>query len=90
MDGFIVYGVDNCEDTKRAREYLDSRGIVYEYVNLDENQAAEEMVKAANEGKRRTPLVMVQFGTEARKLRVPTNEELADALRDFDMLDRAA
>ncbi len=90
MDGITVYGVENCEDTQRTRAFLDRNRIVYEYVNLDENPEADQMVKDANEGKRRTPFVLVQFGNEARRLHVPSDEELADALRDFELLDRAA
>lgn len=90
MDGITVYGVDNCEDTQRTRQFLDSHNIVYEYVNLDQNPEADEMVKEANEGKRRTPYVIVQYGNEARRLHVPSDEELANALRDFEMLPHAA
>ena len=91
MDSNItVYGVTECDDTRRTREYLASQGIHFRYVNLDQDPAADQMVREANDGKRVTPLVIVQYGTEARKLRAPSNEELADALRDFEMLDRAA
>ena len=86
----IVFGVENCEDTQRIRRFLDSRGINYVYVDLDRNKEAEQMVKEENEGKRRTPLVVVQFGNEARKLHVPSNQEVADALRDFELLGQAA
>ena len=91
MDSDItVYGVIDCEDTRRTREYLASRGIHFRYVNLDQDQAADQMVREANDGKRVTPLVIVQYGTEARRLHAPSNEELADALRDLEILDRAA
>lgn len=90
MDGITVYGVDNCEDTQRTRRFLDSHNIAYEYVNLDQNQEADEMVKEANEGNRRTPYVLVQYGNEARRLHVPSDEELMNALRDFEMLPHAA
>ena len=85
-----VYGTPECEDTKRVREYLASRGTHFQFVNIDEDKAAEEMVKKENDGKVRKPLVNVQFGTEARVLRVPSNEALEDALRDLEPLEKAA
>lgn len=89
MDGITVYGVDNCEDTQRSRQFLDSRRIPYKYVNLDQDKAADEMVQRENHGKRRTPLIEVAVGTEVRVLRVPTDEELADAVRDLKIVGAA-
>ena len=84
MADITVYGVDGCEDTQRTRQFLNSRGVLYKYVNLEQDKAAEEMVKRENDGKRRTPLVEVAMGTEVRVLRVPSDQELEDALRDLD------
>ena len=84
-----VYGLDNCEDTQRTRRYLEGRGVAYCYVNLEQDKAAEEMVKRENDGKLRTPLVEARVGTEARVLRVPTDERLENAIRDLEALDAA-
>lgn len=89
MDGITVFGVDNCEDTQRSRRFLDSRKIPYKYVNLDQDAAAEEMVKKENHGKRRTPFIEVTVGTEVRVLREPSDEELADAVRDLKVVGAA-
>lgn len=90
MADITVYGVDDCEDTRRVRAFLDSRGTQYRYVNIDRDKEAERLLIDENDGKRRTPLVIVQFGTEARRLREPSNEDLDAALRDIEALDRAA
>ena len=82
-----VYGVTDCEDTRRVREYLASSGIHFQYVNLEHDKIAEEMLKEANDGNLVTPVVVVQFGTEARKLRNPSNDELENALLDLEPLD---
>ncbi len=37
---FVVYGRPDCEDTVRAREFLDYRGVTYEYVNINEDPEA--------------------------------------------------
>ena len=84
-----VYGKDDCEDTRRVRQFLDARGTAYEYVNLEQDKSAEEMVKKENEGKLRTPLVQACFGTECRVLRVPSDEALENALRDLEPLKAA-
>lgn len=90
MANITVYGSTNCEDTRRVREYLASRGTQFDYVSVDEDPQAQELVKKENDGKVSVPLVIVQFGTEARVLRVPSNEELEVALRDLEPLERAA
>lgn len=91
MDSNItVYGKDSCEDTQRVRQFLGARGTAYRYVNIEQDKAGEELVKKENDDKVRTPLVNVQFGTEARVLRVPSNEELENALRDLEPLGRVA
>ncbi len=89
-NNITVYGVDDCEDTQRVRAFLSSRAAQYEYVNIDQDKKAEQMVKDENDGKRRTPLVQVCVGTECRVLRVPSNEQVDTALRDIEALDRAA
>ena len=85
-----VYGRNDCEDTRRTREFLDARGTRYEYKNVAEDSAAEELVKKENDGKLRTPLVQVCVGTECRVLRAPSNEDLGAALLDIEALNRAA
>ncbi len=85
-----VYGVADCEDTLRTRRYFATRGTHFRFVDLDQDKNAEEMVKNANDGKSRTPLVTVRFGTETRLLSVPSNEDLANALRDIEPLQKAA
>ncbi len=86
----IVYGAEDCDDTQRTRKFLDAHGTRYTFTNIDHDKAAEELVKKENDGKRRTPLVQVCVGTECRVLRVPSDEALADALRDIDPLENAA
>jgi mycoredoxin len=89
MADITVYGTDQCEDTQRTRQFLSGRGIAYRYVDVDQDRDADEMVKRENDGKRRTPLVQVCIGTECRVLRVPSNQELEDAVRDLKAVDAA-
>ncbi|MGH8069159.1 MAG: glutaredoxin family protein [Candidatus Entotheonellia bacterium] len=72
-----VHGADWCEDTQRTRQYLDSQGIAYEYINMDQDTRASAWVKQQNDGKERKPTVKI--GEQI--LAVPSDQELEIALR---------
>lgn len=77
---FLVYGRPGCEDTERARELLDERGVTYEYVNIDEDPEAERFVVLYNSGERITPTI-VMGPEDARTILVePSDQALSDAL----------
>jgi len=59
-DEVLVYGLDTCEDTTRAREHLAAAGTAFRYVRLDEDDVAREMVHAA--GYFATPVVVTPTG----------------------------
>ena len=85
-----VYGVTESEDTRRVRTFLASNRIHFLYVNVEQDKQGEQIVKDANQGNLRTPLVIVQLGNDSLRLRLPSNEELQDALLDLEILERAA
>jgi mycoredoxin len=71
-----VYGADWCGDTKRTLKYLNSLGIDYDYVDVEQDESASEWVKSQNEGKERKPTLIVG----SRVLSVPSESELKAAL----------
>jgi len=73
-----VYGADWCGDTRRALAFLDTQGVNYEYVDVEQDAQASEWVKQQNDGKERKPTI--DLG--GRVLCVPTTEELTTALRE--------
>ncbi len=83
-----VYGVDTCEDTERTREHLDDLGLDYEYVDLDDNPEADQKVRDANGGKRKTPMLVLRAGLEETVLRVPDNDKLNEELERLRFLHR--
>ena len=85
-----VYGVTESEDTRRVRAFLATNRIHFLYVNVEQDKHGEQIVRDANEGNLRTPLVIVRLGNDSRRLRVPSNEDLQDALLDLETLERAA
>ena len=77
-----VYGADWCGDTKRTLAYLDNLKVKYDYIDVEQDEAASEWVKAQNQGKERKPTLVV--GNDI--LSVPSENELADALKREKMI----
>ena len=75
-----IYGADWCGDTRRALRVLDSSGVQYDYVNIDDDAAGEKKVIEYNKGKRRIPLVEIASDDGTKSLSVPSDSELKDAL----------
>lgn len=71
-----VYGADWCGDTVRTLRHLDSAGVAYDYIDIDQDDAGEQKVIEFNQGKRRIPLV--EIGDRA--LSVPSSSEITEAL----------
>lgn len=77
-----VYGADWCGDTRRTLRQLDSAGVDYDYIDIDENKDAEQKVIEFNRGKRRIPLVEIGSDSgEPARFSVPSNAELDEALK---------
>jgi mycoredoxin len=77
MNKVEVYGADWCEDTQHTRQQLDSLGVAYDYINVEQDQRASAWVKQQNDGKERKPTVKI--GEQV--LTVPSDQELENALR---------
>ena len=78
MDKVKVYGADWCGDTKRTLNALDTLGVAYDYINVEQDEQASQWVKQQNDGKERKPTVVV--GEQV--LSVPSEQELESALQD--------
>lgn len=44
--GITVYGLNNCDTCKKARNHLTRKGIAHEFVDYRENRIAPETLKA--------------------------------------------
>jgi mycoredoxin len=71
-----VYGATWCEDTAEVREYLERRGVAFDFVDVEADPQASEWVKRQNGGRERKPTL--QIG--AQVLCVPTLGEIDQAL----------
>jgi glutaredoxin len=59
MEPITMYTTAWCPDCRRAKTFLKERGVNYSEVNIEEVEAAEEIVIKANEGKRVIPTFQV-------------------------------
>jgi mycoredoxin len=81
MNGQVtIYGADWCGDTRRALQHLDSKGVEYDYINIDDDTEGEKKVIAFSNGKRRIPLVEVASDDGTKSMAVPSASELDAAL----------
>ena len=72
-----MYGTTWCADCHRAKRFLESRGVGYVWIDIEQDDAAYALVLERNEGKRIVPTIVFGDGTH---LAEPTNDELARKL----------
>ena len=54
-----VYGADWCIDCINAKNFLDSKEVKYDYIDITDNKTAIELVEKINNGRRIIPTLMV-------------------------------
>lgn len=59
----IVYGTNWCGDTRRARQVFKEMDISYQWVDIDQDQAAADLVKNMNNGYRSVPTILFPDGS---------------------------
>lgn len=59
----IMYATRWCGDCRMARHWFDSHGIVYEYVNIEEDEHAVASVMQLNGGMRSVPTIVFPDGS---------------------------
>jgi glutaredoxin-like protein len=72
-----MYSTTWCGDCHRTRLWLDTQGVPYEEINIDESPEAAREVMRLNRGYRSVPTVVIEGGPT---LVEPSNRELAAAL----------
>ena len=73
----IVYGAHWCPDCRRSKQFLGEHQIPYEWIDIEEDKAAEQYVIEKNQGKRIIPTVVFADGDF---LVEPTDAQLAEKL----------
>ena len=59
MEPITIYTTNWCPDCRYTKAFLRERGLAYREVNIEEDEAAEEIVLKANDGLRKVPTLEV-------------------------------
>ena len=59
MEAVTIYSTGWCPDCRRVKHFLKERGVEFQEVNIEEDEAGEEIVMLANHGKRKVPTLKV-------------------------------
>jgi glutaredoxin len=73
----VIYGLDTCEDTSRARERFGAAGRPFRYVKLDKATDVRDRLHVA--GLHSTPVIVLPDGTLAMEPADDVLTELIDA-----------
>lgn len=73
----VMYGADWCGDCRRSKAYLETRGVPFTYVDLEERPDQMQEVVARNDGMRAIPVIVFGDGSH---LTEPSNQQLAEKL----------
>ena len=60
MSTVKMYTTNWCPDCRYTKAFLRERGLAYREVNIEEDEAAEEIVLKANNGLRKVPTLEVE------------------------------
>lgn len=77
-----IYGADWCGMTRRTLSHLDSLGVQYDYINVEQDRRASEWVKKQNAGREKKPTLDIA----GQVLSTPSNQDLEEALRSRGIL----
>jgi len=71
-----MYSTSWCGDCFRAKSFLQGKGIEYEEINIENDEAAARLVMSQNDGKRRVPT----FDIDGEYYGNPRLDRLAEVL----------
>ena len=78
-----IYATEWCGDCRRARKLLDKHGVPYRWVDIDDDEQAEMLVKRTNKGMRSVPTIVFPDGDI---LVEPSNAQLERKLDKMELL----
>jgi thioredoxin reductase (NADPH) len=73
----IVYGTPWCPDCRRSKQFWGEHRVPYDYIDIDQDPAAQAEVMRINRGNRSVPTIVFADGSS---LTEPSSEELAKKL----------
>ncbi|MDA1349410.1 MAG: FAD-dependent oxidoreductase [Chloroflexi bacterium] len=72
-----VYGAPWCPDCRQSKQFLGEQRVMYNWVDIDQDEKGREYVQQVNDGKQIIPTIVFEDGSI---LVEPTNAELAGKL----------
>ena len=72
-----VYGAPWCPDCARSKQFLGEQRVLYNWVDIEQDEAGRQYVQNANDGKQIIPTIVFEDGSI---LVEPSNAELASKL----------
>jgi len=72
-----VYGAPWCPDCRQSKQFLGEQRVMYNWVDIDQDEKGRECVQQVNNGKQIIPTIVFEDGSI---LVEPTNAELASKL----------
>jgi len=81
------YGAMWCGDTRRARNWFDKHQIQYEWVDVDKDEDAADLVKSLNKGFRSIPTIVFADGS---RLAEPSTARLEEHSRKLGLVQDPA
>lgn len=73
----VMYGAMWCGDCLRAKKFFDRQGVAYDWIDLEQNPDAVEIVLKQNNGMRSIPTI---FFPDGEVMVEPNNAQLAQKL----------
>ena len=72
-----VYGAPWCPDCTRSKQFLGEQRVLYNWVDIDQDEAGRRYVQQVNDGKQIIPTIVFE---DESILVEPSNAELAEKL----------
>jgi len=79
-NNIIIYGSHTCNDCRDSKKILDEYGLSYDYIDLDKNPEAAEIVEKLNDGIQKLPTIIFPNNI---KLMEPSSDELILAIKSL-------
>lgn len=79
MEAITVYGRITCKDTTRSLTLLNTRGVKFNWVDVEQSAEGRRIAESKNKGKLNTPTIV--FGDESVLLE-PSDEQLERKLSE--------
>ena len=76
MKNIIFYGAEWCSDCRRAKSFLDSNQIDYNYIDMEKIEGAVHKIVELNNGKRIIPTILIDDTVFSN----PDNQKLKEVL----------